>query len=99
MSLNFVPRVRRPSLTSTVTAPTFLSLFPEIFPFIGFLFKLLKLDVLPLKSLDYFYDTIKRLKDQRSTDDSVSTSHWTCETVSVVELSGVSYNPMNDIIV
>ncbi|XP_008319716.1 cytochrome P450 3A27-like [Cynoglossus semilaevis] len=42
----------------------------KIFPFIGFLFKLLKLDVLPMKSLDYFYDTIQRLKDQRSTDDS-----------------------------
>ncbi|XP_062286776.1 cytochrome P450 3A56-like isoform X2 [Scomber scombrus] len=45
-------------------------LFAMTFPFGSRLLKLLKIKMMPRKSLDFFYDLIKRIKDQHEADES-----------------------------
>ncbi|KAG7512247.1 cytochrome P450 3A30-like [Solea senegalensis] len=46
----------------------------KIFPFSVLLFKLLNIDVIPRLSVDYFYDIIKRFKDQHCAEDTSGAS-------------------------
>lgn len=45
-----------------------------MFPFGERLVKLLGIDFMPRASVDYFYNIIKRFKDQHHADESVSNS-------------------------
>ncbi|XP_070771708.1 cytochrome P450 3A56-like isoform X1 [Enoplosus armatus] len=48
-----------------------LALLMFIFPFSAHLFKLLGIDILPRVSVDYFYNIIKRFKDQHHAEESI----------------------------
>ena len=45
-----------------------------MFPFGVRLMELLKIDIFPTASINYFYNIIKRFKDQHHADESVSIS-------------------------